>query len=237
MLSKEVNSHCPQDLLRCVANRPIQWGRKRTQRGMVRRLGIQSVRIGHGARPGWGGRLAAGCLIYYFAMLTSLSPHILLSRASLPGTNRFVLMTAAVVAIVCLPTRAADDRPRSPPAPPEARTCWHADAELERQIGYCQALRDGRHLHISGVAAGGDMASAVASVYQQLQDILDRSGNHSARVLRETVFTTDLDAFKQAAAPRRKFYGDNLPAASWVQVQRLYLPEFVVEVELLAALP
>jgi enamine deaminase RidA (YjgF/YER057c/UK114 family) len=38
----------------------------------------------------------------------------------------------------------------------------------------------------------------------------------------------------QHKAIRHEFYRASLPAASWVQVQRLYLPSYVLEVELTA---
>lgn len=158
-------------------------------------------------------------------------------RAAFRGLNRIALAAYVVVACAGLPALAAEVRPQPPPPEPVDNGCWHTDVALERQVGYCHVVRDGRHLHVSGVAAGGDMATAVASVYGQLQAILEGQGPGPAQVLKETVFTTDIDAFKLGAAPRRRFYGDRLPAASWVQVQRLCLPEIVVEVELLAVLP
>jgi enamine deaminase RidA (YjgF/YER057c/UK114 family) len=33
---------------------------------------------------------------------------------------------------------------------------------------------------------------------------------------------------------RKEFYGRSFPAATWVEVRRLYLPSFVVEIELTA---
>jgi enamine deaminase RidA (YjgF/YER057c/UK114 family) len=51
------------------------------------------------------------------------------------------------------------------------------------------------------------------------------------------VFTTDLDAFKASKDIRKAFYSSSLPAATWVQVQRLFLPSFVLEVELIAEYP
>ena len=51
------------------------------------------------------------------------------------------------------------------------------------------------------------------------------------------VYTTDLDAFEKSKDIRKRFYGDSLPAATWVQVQRLFLPSLVVEVELIAEYP
>ncbi|NZA26260.1 RidA family protein [Luteimonas sp. SJ-92] len=114
------------------------------------------------------------------------------------------------------------------------RTCFHSMEQLEQDIGFCQAVRSGNTLHVSGVSAGGTMDSAVRSVYARLDEILEANGLSSANVVRETVFATDLDAFIENKSIRREFYGTSLPAASWVQVQRLYLPSYVVEVELTA---
>jgi enamine deaminase RidA (YjgF/YER057c/UK114 family) len=53
-------------------------------------------------------------------------------------------------------------------------------------------------------------------------------------VVKETVFATDLDAFVKNKEIRKEFYGPALPAATWVQVQRLYSPSLVLEVEVTA---
>jgi len=36
---------------------------------------------------------------------------------------------------------------------------------------------------------------------------------------------------------RKEFYREPFPAATWVQIQRLYLPSLVVEIELTAEYP
>ena len=55
--------------------------------------------------------------------------------------------------------------------------------------------------------------------------------------MKETVYATELDAFIKNKDVRKTYYGLRYPAATWVQVERLYVPEFVVEVELIAAFP
>jgi enamine deaminase RidA (YjgF/YER057c/UK114 family) len=114
------------------------------------------------------------------------------------------------------------------------QNCFHVMEQLEKDIGFCQAVRSGSTLHVSGVAAGGTMDSAVRSVYAQLGEILQGNDLSFANVVRETVFATDLDEFIKHKEIRREFYAGSLPAASWVQVERLYLPSYVVEVELTA---
>lgn len=101
-------------------------------------------------------------------------------------------------------------------------------------IGYCQAIRDGDTLYVSGVAGQGDMPSAVRSVLERLKLTLEANGLSFADVVKENVYATDLDAFIQVRSIRKEFYGGSLPAATWVQVQRLYSPSFVVEIDLTA---
>ena len=120
---------------------------------------------------------------------------------------------------------------------PVERTCWHASAEIEKEIGYCAAVRIGNTLHISGVTARGPMSDAVKRVYKYLGETLSVHGLTFADVVKETVYATDLDAFIQNKDLRKEFYGTTLPAATWVQVDRLYLPQLVVEVELTAQFP
>ena len=119
-----------------------------------------------------------------------------------------------------------------------SRTCFHENEAVEMEIGYCEAVRVGKRLYISGDAAKGEMASAIQSVYRNLQKTLEANGLTFADVVKENVYSTDLDAFIQNKALRKQFYADRaLPAATWVQVQRLYTPAIVLEVELVAEYP
>jgi len=117
---------------------------------------------------------------------------------------------------------------------PLQKECIHENERSETEIGYCRAVRVGNALYISGAAAEGDMPTAIRSVYGRLQQTLEHNGLSYADVVREVVYATDLDAFIQHKELRRAFYGSTLPAATWVQVQRLYVPSLVVEVELTA---
>jgi len=115
--------------------------------------------------------------------------------------------------------------------------CFHRSESIEADIGYCQALRVGNTVYISGIAGQGDMPSAIRSVYERLKQVLEANGLSFANVAKETVFATDLDAFIRNKDVRKGFYGEHFPAATWVQVARLYLPSFVVEIELTAEYP
>jgi 2-iminobutanoate/2-iminopropanoate deaminase len=98
-------------------------------------------------------------------------------------------------------------------------------------------VRIGNTLHISGSVGRGDMAAAMHGAYDELKRTLAENGLDFRNVVKENVFATDLDAFIHNKDIRKEYYATDFPAATWVQVQRLYLPAFVVEVELTAQFP
>jgi 2-iminobutanoate/2-iminopropanoate deaminase len=123
------------------------------------------------------------------------------------------------------------------PGPRPTHACFHDNEAIENEIGFCAAVRSGSTLHVSGVVGQGAMDAAVRSVYDRLGKTLAANGLTFANVVKETVYATDLDAFKRSENVRKSYYGSRLPAATWVQVQRLYLPSFVVEIEVTAEYP
>ena len=115
---------------------------------------------------------------------------------------------------------------------------FHLNADIEKSIGYAQAVRRGDLIPVSGtVGVGATMEAQVAAAYASLDRTLRHFGATPASVVREVVYTTDIDAFKDATAARQRFYGGHLPAASWIGVQRLYSPELKVEIEITARAP
>ena len=104
---------------------------------------------------------------------------------------------------------------------------WEAD------IGYTGVVRDGDTLHVSGVPCrGADMPAAVRDCYGKLTKILQQFDADSSQVVKETVFTTDMDGLIKAIPERKTFFADGkYPAASWVQISRLFDAEAKLEVE------
>ncbi|WP_367330661.1 RidA family protein [Sphingobacterium multivorum] len=56
-------------------------------------------------------------------------------------------------------------------------------------------------------------------------------------MVKENLYTTDIEAMKKYNDVRKKFYSRDFPAATWIQVQRLYMSDAKLEVELIAHLP
>jgi 2-iminobutanoate/2-iminopropanoate deaminase len=117
----------------------------------------------------------------------------------------------------------------------------------EKELGYSQAVLIGKTLYISGSVAAdpngrleapGDMAGQMRAAYSNIRRTLGAHGADFDAVVKETIFTTDMDAFLKATDVRFEFYGrERLPATSWVQVQRLVDAGSLVEIEVVAELP
>jgi enamine deaminase RidA (YjgF/YER057c/UK114 family) len=152
---------------------------------------------------------------------------------------------AAMPALAVLAFAGCERQP--PPAPAErVRQDFHLNA-YEKDFGYSQAVLIDKTLYISGTVAAdsdgrlvapNDMAGQMRAVYAILERTLDANGVGFDSVVKETIYTTDMNALLKVADLRLAYYAkEHLPAVSWVQVQRLLDPGFLVEVEVVAELP
>ncbi|MFT3869747.1 MAG: RidA family protein [Nibricoccus sp.] len=107
----------------------------------------------------------------------------------------------------------------------------------ENEIGYTQAVRVGNTLYVSGITGGGAMPAAIKKSYDNVAKTLAAHGLGFQHVVKETIYTTDIEALKANANVRKSYYGTDFPAATWVQVARLFQPEHVIEVEVIAIFP
>jgi 2-iminobutanoate/2-iminopropanoate deaminase len=134
-----------------------------------------------------------------------------------------------------------------PPAPvPRVKQVFHLN-QSEQDFGYSQAVLIDKTLYISAsvaadaagrLVAPGDMADQMRAAYTNIRRTLEAHGLGFDEVVKETVYTTDMDAFLKASDLRFEFYDkERLPATSWVQVQRLVDPGFMVAIEVVAELP
>lgn len=108
----------------------------------------------------------------------------------------------------------------------------------EQDIGYTQIVQDGKTLHISGVVAGGEtMEEQVRNAYTSIVAMLKDHGVGTDRIVKEVVFTTDMDAMKAAIPVRKEFFPhEKYPAATWVQIERLFSEGAMVEIDVTAVL-
>jgi enamine deaminase RidA (YjgF/YER057c/UK114 family) len=88
------------------------------------------------------------------------------------------------------------------------------------------------------LVAPGDMAGQMRAAYTNIRRTLAAHGVGFDEVVKETIYTTNMDALLKASDLRFEYYDkERLPTTSWVQVQRLVDPGFMVEIEAVAELP
>ncbi|WP_299825516.1 RidA family protein [uncultured Pontibacter sp.] len=104
----------------------------------------------------------------------------------------------------------------------------------EKDYNYAQAYRSGNLLFISGTVGGGTMDEAMERVYKTLELTLKKYNLDFTHVIKENLYTLDMEASKKSMAIRKKYYGTHSPAATWLQISRLFEEQSVLEVELIA---
>ena len=117
--------------------------------------------------------------------------------------------------------------------------------EYESKIAHSAGVvAAGRFLFTSGltsrddvgnVVGVGDMAAQVKQVFANLQAVLGQVGADFSRVIKFTIYVTDIDGYRAALAGDLPFM-TGAPASTLVEVSRLASPELLVEVEAIVAL-
>jgi 2-iminobutanoate/2-iminopropanoate deaminase len=115
---------------------------------------------------------------------------------------------------------------------------WHWDNPLKQDTsaGYVQVVKVDNVLYISGVVSTEITLKGITQLYKGLERSLKSYGATFQNVVKENLYTTDIEAMKQFNSARKAFYNGDFPAATWVQVSRLYMSEAKLEVELIAHL-
>jgi enamine deaminase RidA (YjgF/YER057c/UK114 family) len=91
----------------------------------------------------------------------------------------------------------------------------------------------------TGVAPDGTVGDGIAQqsefVYRNITTILGELGMGLENLVKVTIFLTDPDYIDGWRAEQKKAFGDVVPASTLLIVSRLARPEFLVEVEAIAA--
>jgi reactive intermediate/imine deaminase len=110
-----------------------------------------------------------------------------------------------------------------------------------------QGYRVGEMLYISGQAAidehgqvvgVGDFDAQAEQTFRNLQRVLEAGGSSLARIVKVTIFLTDMSNFPKIVDLRGTWFTAPYPADTIVEVRALALPELEIEIEAIAvALP
>ncbi len=72
---------------------------------------------------------------------------------------------------------------------------------------------------------------SLAAPRKQAEPAAKNAPKQSSHVVMERIYTTDMEALIRSQETRKQFYGNCLPAATWVEVRRLYGPADKIEIE------
>ena len=115
---------------------------------------------------------------------------------------------------------------------------WHWGNALQQDTtsGYVQVVKVENVLYISGAVARDVTPEGITRVYQSLERSLKSFGATFQNVVKENLYTTDMEAMKRYNDARKVFYKGDFPAATWMGVSRLFMTDAKLEVELVAHL-
>lgn len=111
--------------------------------------------------------------------------------------------------------------------------------------GYSHAARAGHLLFVAGQVAqdpdgnlvgAGDFEAQAGQTFENLKRILDEAGGRLSDIVKMTTYLTragDIEAFR---AVRNTFFTEPMPPNTLVVVESLANPDFLIEIEAVAAL-
>jgi enamine deaminase RidA (YjgF/YER057c/UK114 family) len=113
---------------------------------------------------------------------------------------------------------------------------FHFGAEQDTAGGYAQAIKVGNIIYVSGTVALDITPEGIKRVYKVIEKSLEPYGATLQNVVKETIFTTDIEAMKKHNAIRKEIYKGDYPSSTWVQISRLFMHEARLEIEVIAHL-
>ena len=105
-----------------------------------------------------------------------------------------------------------------------------------------QAIKSGPFVFVSGQAGYDDDGQIVQGgfsaqgeqAFHNLNRALTAAGSSLEKVVKVTIFVTDMKQFSHVVDLRRKFFSAPYPADSIVEIKALYTPEAMIEIEAIA---
>jgi 2-iminobutanoate/2-iminopropanoate deaminase len=121
-----------------------------------------------------------------------------------------------------------------------------ATPEARPVANYKMATRQegGQLLYISGqvardtdgnVVGKGDMRLQARQVFQNLRQVLQAAGGDFKDLMKITTYITNIEDFPALAEVRSEVFQGELPASTLIVVKGLFNPDFLIEIEGIAA--
>lgn len=122
----------------------------------------------------------------------------------------------------------------------------HIDKQWVKESAFAQGVTvEGRLLFSSGITARapdgsvvgvGDIRKQIEVCFENLGHVLHAVGADFGDVVKYTMYTTDIDAYREHTDVYRAHFIDH-PASTLVEVSKLAHPDMTVEIEAVARIP
>ncbi|MDD4859110.1 MAG: RidA family protein [Dehalococcoidales bacterium] len=110
--------------------------------------------------------------------------------------------------------------------------------------GFSHAMKVGNTIYVAGQTATdeagnimfkGDIVAQTGRAYENIKRTLAAAaGAKMTDIVMMNVYCRDLDGFVKTGEARKQYFGKHFPAATVVQIQRLLLPDALIEIEVIA---
>ncbi|GAA6186864.1 MULTISPECIES: Rid family hydrolase [Alteromonadaceae] len=108
----------------------------------------------------------------------------------------------------------------------------------ENETGYSQVVKHGNTLYVSGITSEKTTFDGqIDDIYTNIKKMLADYGVGMDAIVKEVIFTTDIEGLRAAIATRKAHFNGKYPSSTWVEVKGLWSKSHLLEVEIVAALP
>ena len=106
-------------------------------------------------------------------------------------------------------------------------------------------MEGGRLLYISGqvawdttgnIVGKGDVRAQARQTFANLRGVLQAAGGDLSNLMKITTYITKIEDFPAVAQARSEVFSGELPASTLIVVKSLFHPDFLIEVEGVAAM-
>ena len=127
--------------------------------------------------------------------------------------------------------------PISTIATPEAKPVAHYKMATRRESGQLLYISGQVAWDTNGNIVGkGDVRTQARQVFQNLRQVLQAAGGDLKDLMKITTYITKIEDFPAVAEARSEVFQGELPASTLIVVKSLFHPDFLLEVEGIAAI-
>lgn len=104
------------------------------------------------------------------------------------------------------------------------------------QVGNLLFLSGQASIGADGSIVGvGDFDAQLAQTFANIQNVLAAGGSDLSKVVKVTIYLTDMANFPKIVEARKRWFTPPFPADTTLEVRSLALPELLVEIDVIAS--